>query len=121
MIIIQDLTFGGSYRDENIIMDAMLLSPAEHGYAEDVLLFEICITIISMDKPHISEFVFYIMDERTKDIYNATDVAELSTDGLWTMRVLVAYTFRTEYLYHDIQLGFRYEPYNCVEFVEIGH
>jgi hypothetical protein len=119
--MIKDLTFGGSYKDENLLMEAMLLNPAEHGYAEDVLLFEIGITLISTDKPHITEFIFYITDGQTKSIYNATDVTEISADGIWTMTVHVAYPLRTEYLYHDIRLGFFYEPYNCIEFVEINH
>jgi len=119
--MIKDLIFGGSYKDENLLMEAILLDPAEHGYAENVLLFEIRITLISTEKPHINKFVFYIMDGQTKSIYNATDVTEISTDEIWAMTALVAYPFRADYLYHDIRLGFLYEPYNCIEFVEINH
>ena len=118
--MIKDLTFGGIYNDERLRIETILVTPAKHGYADDTLLFEVCISTHGADRPQLREYTFYIMDGQSR-IYNATDVTELSADELWTITVLVAYPFRTEYLYHDIQLGFRYEPYNCVEFVEIGH
>ena len=118
--MLQDLTFGGSYKDENLIMEAMLLNPVEHGYNTDVLLFEILITSIRTDATELSEWDFYILDGQNR-IHNAVDITELPTDDASKMTVLVSYQFRTEYLYEDIHLGFLYEPYCRIEFVEINH
>ena len=117
--MIKDLTFGGSYKDENISMDAMLVNPAEHGYGNDTLTFEVRITMKGATTD-VDDWSFYIIDGQ-QNIYNAADVAELPSDGISTIAVIVAYHFRPEYLYNDIRLGFYYEPYNCIQFIEINH
>jgi hypothetical protein len=117
--MIKDLIFGGSYKDENISMEIMLVNPAEHNYGNNTLTFEVRITMkgIATD---FSEWNFYIMDEQNH-IYNAADVTELSRDGVSTITVLAAYHFRPEYLYNDLRLGFLYVPYNCIYFLGISH
>ena len=59
--MIRDLTFGGNYRDELFTMEAMLVTPAEYGYAaDDVLIFEVHITTRGIT-PKLSEWYFYMM------------------------------------------------------------
>jgi hypothetical protein len=117
--MIKNLTFGGRYSDEIIIMEAMLVSPAKNGYSNNTLIFEVHI-ITKGRTTDLSEWNFYIMDNQHK-IHNAADVTELPKDGISAISALVAYDFRVEYLYNDIRLGFYYEPHNGIYFVEINH
>lgn len=117
--MIKNLTFGGRYGDEIVIMEAMLVNPVENGYGNDTLTFEVRI-ITKGRTTDLSEWNFYIMDGQN-NIHNAADVTELPKDGISTIAVLVAYEFRAEYLYNDIRLGFLYEPHNGIYFVDINH
>jgi hypothetical protein len=115
--MISDLTIGGAYKDKQLQVEAMLVTPGDHGRGDDTLLFEVRITIAGADAPQLDEWTFYIMGSQNR-IYNAVNVTELN--GGESAALLVAYQFRSEFLY-DVRLGFLYGPYNRIEFIEIGH
>ena len=119
--MIKDLTFAGKFIDENLLrVEAILANPTKHGYSDDIIGFEIRITMGGKATTELDKWTFYIVSGQNR-IYNAENVTEIPCDGMSTINLIVAYKFRTEYLYNDIRLGFLYKPYNCIDFIEISH
>ena len=117
--MIQDLTFGGSYKDKNMSIEAMLVNPAEHGYGNTMLTFKL--DIKTEDIPiNLHQWHFYILNYENS-IINAADFEEKTKQGLSTITLILVYHLHYEYFYNDIKLGFLYEPYNRIEFIEIKH
>ena len=114
--MIEDLYFTGQYKDDDLTIDAALVNPADYNYSDEMFVFTLDIRGADIDP---GQFTFRITGKGGNQ-YDAESVVliDKASHG-HAMKLLVAYTFRPEYLYSKVRLRFHYRPNDMTGFIEI--
>ena len=130
--MLKDFGYAGTYRNDDISVDAILENPLNYGLKADLLAFLVTIKH-KHDNVHalrLEDFKFYLMDE-SDQLHNVRSVEDISLDAIVTaanesdsphiLKTLITIDLKHELLYQDIRIAFCYQSQDCIKIINLNH
>jgi len=131
-IMLKNMSYEGTYRDEDITISTVLENPLDCSLNANTLAFCVFVESNHDDNaaPDMDDFVFYVMDDNYH-LYNMQFVPytnsrpttlpyEPEDDEPITIPSGVIYTeLRPEFIFHDLRVAFYYRRYDRMEIIKL--
>jgi len=123
--MLKNLGFGGTYRDINISISAMLENPLECRLEATELVFSIVLRTANGEASKLEDFTFYIMDEdcqlhNTRSILKPdTETAFEDGEPIRQPDGLIHTYLQHKFLFQDLRLAFCYR--GAINIIELKH
>jgi len=131
-IMLKNISYEGTYSDEDITISAVLKNPSDCSLNENDLAFSVFVKGKHGDNaaPHMDDFVFYVIDDNYcifnmqlvpyTDSLPATLPFEPQDDEPKLMPSGIIYMeLRPAFIFHDLRVAFYYRRYERVEIIKL--
>lgn len=126
--MLKNLSYDGTYRDENISVSIMLENPLDWGIEVTAFVFSIALRSKN-DNPipaRMSDFTFYIMDENNH-LYNTQIILspkfpqaiQEDDESIRQPDGLIQTDFKYEFLFQDLRIAFYDRPYEKMNIIKL--
>ena len=121
--MIEDIFYGGTYRDDNIVVTVTLEDPASLGISASKLVFTVAATKTDGEAFPEDSCVFYLMQDNNS-IQNTGFIPLESSRNVGSgatchMEGIISTEFRHEYLFQCLRVAFYYLPYDRIEIIQL--
>ena len=123
--MLEDIDYGGSYRDDSITVTVTLEDPERHGIDAGRLAFMVTASMYNGDAFPGECLVFYLMSD-SNFISNTEFIPieaskHIATEARRSLNGLIHMELHHGYLFQSLRVAFYYLPYNRIEIIQLKH